>query len=239
MILHIPHSSTKFPPREEIKVSEDAVLSLTDWYADELFLHEHSERIVFDYSRFFCDVERFNCNKKETMSKIGMGVVYSHDNFKNRIRDIEEKEVMRIISEYYIPYHKKFNDIVEIYLSYFKGVVVVDCHSFYDENKTGIDFCLGVNEDSSVSKELIQSLKESIIDNGYSVKINNPFVGSIVPSNFIGDSRVKSLMIEVNKSLYLKNNGLSNEKRNFYQTRDFIRELLNIVDLYERNLEKE
>ncbi len=45
---------------------------------------------------------------------------------------------------------------------------------------------------------------------GYSVKINYPYSGSIIPNySFLNkDYRVKSLMIEINKRIYLKNNAV-------------------------------
>jgi N-formylglutamate amidohydrolase len=42
---------------------------------------------------------------------------------------------------------------------------------------------------------------------GFTVDKNNPFSGSIVPTKFYRkDKRVKSIMIEINKKIYMKNN---------------------------------
>ena len=70
IILHVPHSSTKIPdisitPEIRDKCMEMA-RPLIDYYTDELFVPENygqqsSQRmiaIVFEYCRFFCDVER-------------------------------------------------------------------------------------------------------------------------------------------------------------------------------------
>ena len=76
MILHIPHSSTKLP--DNFQVSKGVSLEkefqrMTDWFTDELFDFPDAKRVVFPYSRLYCDVERFRDDEKEEMAKKGMG----------------------------------------------------------------------------------------------------------------------------------------------------------------------
>lgn len=79
VILHIPHSSTTIP-KEYIKdyyLDEEEIqkelLHMTDMYTDDLFQIDCGQRIVFQYSRLFCDVERFIDSNEEPMEKVGMG----------------------------------------------------------------------------------------------------------------------------------------------------------------------
>jgi N-formylglutamate amidohydrolase len=63
IILHIPHSSTIIPLLEGYVADaislEKEILKLTDWYTDDLFYSKEDEMIVAEFSRIFCDPERF------------------------------------------------------------------------------------------------------------------------------------------------------------------------------------
>ncbi len=236
MILHIPHSSHTIPDTK-LLVDELAMTIQTDWYTDELFTHEHSTRHQFEFSRFYCDVERYY-DEKEDMYKKGMGIVYTQDIFGNTVRDDKVSEFLatksRIISDIYIPHHQSLLSSIHMSLCYFDVVCIVDCHSFYSE-ESPIDFCIGVTE-YNTPKELVSEISELIISNGYSVGVNEPYSGSILPEEFSGDKRVKSIMIELNKRTYLKNRGNSREKDNdnFLKVNSLIQLVLCVIDKYER-----
>jgi N-formylglutamate deformylase len=79
MILHIPHSSDLIPEqfRDQILLSDDdltaELLRMTDAYTDELFSYPGATTVLFPISRLLVDVERFSDDKKEPMTKGGMG----------------------------------------------------------------------------------------------------------------------------------------------------------------------
>ena len=84
---------------------------------------------------------------------------------------------------------------------------ILDCHSFHDDMKyTGYnvdefpDVCLGFND--VVPSDEIVWIKELFEKNGYTVEYNVPFAGSLVPLKYMGDDRVKSVMIELNRRIY-------------------------------------
>lgn len=62
--------------------------------------------------------------------------------------------------------------------------------------------CIGFDEfhkDEKIVKLLLETFKD------YNVAINSPYTGSLVPIKYyMKDARVKSVMIEVNKKLYLE-----------------------------------
>jgi len=82
MILHIPHSSTKIPDYEDAMKHDKSVIKAiekyTDFRTDELFLYNGADRIVYPYSRVFCDVEKLEEN--EPMEELGLGVLYDVSN---------------------------------------------------------------------------------------------------------------------------------------------------------------
>jgi hypothetical protein len=80
IVVHIPHASKEIPAeylQDYFDSSElnDTLLKLTDTFIDELVPVDGVNRIVFPYSRVFCDVERFLTD--ETMEKYGQGFYYT------------------------------------------------------------------------------------------------------------------------------------------------------------------
>jgi len=225
MILHIPHSSGNLFGFD--RPQKDLIL-LTDWYTDELFFHENSDRLVFDTSRLLCDVERFP-DDKEPLFKDGFGICYTKTIDGNNISfDESHKNIM--LTAYY-EHHKNLNILTQKQLTMKSFVVVVDCHSF-DPKLFGddVDFCIGVNDDKH--PELLDNVVKFIENNKYSVKVNEPFQGAIVPTNHTDNIDVTSIMIEINKRLYLEENS-NNKNKDFEKIQSFINKILNIISEYE------
>ena len=85
IIANIPHSSTFIPPKIRNgflighKEFERELLLLTDRYVDELFsaiLKGGGILVKYNCSRIVVDPERFEYDREEEMSKVGMGVIY-------------------------------------------------------------------------------------------------------------------------------------------------------------------
>jgi hypothetical protein len=109
-------------------------------------------------------------------------------------------------------YHKRLEEKVENCLAKHGKCIILDCHSFHDEMdytdyqaETFPDVCIGVNENVITEAKLIIDIFKN---KGYSVKVNEPFAGSIVPLKYIDDNRVKSVMIELNRRIYDNTNFL-------------------------------
>jgi len=222
MILHIPHSGTNTFNRNIEQFDLDY---LTDWYTNELFQHKNSDRLVQKYSRFVCDVERFK-DKDEPMFKVGQGICYTKGTRDNDIEVINKKDIIKNI---YDVWHKDLNKLVNKTLSYIPKVVLVDCHSFPNEDNYP-DFCIGTTEDTP--RELV-NLVINFIKNDYTARENYPYSGAMYPNEYKGDD-VLPLMIEVNKRLYL--DGTSKNK-DFNKVKKFINELLDVISDYEMSLD--
>ncbi len=75
----------------------------------------------------------------------------------------------------------------------------------------------------------MESLQTYIECAGYSVKINFPYSGSIVPMSYYKrEPQVQSIMIEVNKRLYLDEATFS-KTGGFAAIREFCRELVGLI----------
>ncbi len=217
MILHIPHSSTDTAGKTFLCERDTELLRMTDWYTDELYSCEGAARIVFPYSRLICDVERFEDDALEAMSKKGMGVVYTHNSFGERLREVDAKERAQIIEKMYRPHHAKLEEAVCDELARKGSALIIDCHSFPDEvlphhsDAARPDICIGT--DAFHTPELLEKVVRDYFEKrGYSVAVNSPFAGSIVPMrHYYKDARVSSLMIELNRRLYMDEKGTKSE----------------------------
>lgn len=226
MILHIPHSSTKMINGVTVPNLQDNLNQITDWFTDELF--EHDNRIVFPYSRLCVDVERF---ENDAMDRFGKGVIYWSD---INGEDIERRVSGHTLMVFYRFHHAQlFNSVTEND----DTIVVVDCHSFPNkplpwEDKSVIerpDICLGVDEDCTPD-DLKYRLIDYFIKNDLMVQQNYPYVGTIIP---VKKKNVKSIMIEVNRKLYLDDK--YNKNKNFSNTKCIIDGALNIISQWEDN----
>jgi len=217
MILHIPHSADKIPEhlRDQIVLSDDELtaelLRMTDRYTDELFAFPEVTIVRFPISRLFVDVERFHDNTREPMSKVGMGVIYTHTADGKKLRRSLQSAEKRTLFEFYEKHHEMISKEVKTELDKYGKALIVDCHSFpshplpCDNNQTTPrpDFCIGT--DSFHTPLELRRIVEGILKKmGYSVGIDQPYNGTMVPMEFCGkDLRVESIMIEVNRSLYM------------------------------------
>lgn len=234
MILHIPHSSTHVPEGYSLDANQEDFNMLTDWYTNELFYHPFSEKLVFKHSRLFCDVERYRDNSKEEKYKEGQGVVYTKGINNRTIRDTRDDDEEEIKINYYDKWHREFNIAINRELTLFPTVVIVDCHSFNEMMTTSApDFCIGIN-DSNVPP-VIDELMNKIKEKGFTVELNTPYAGSMIPEWYIGNEEVKTVMIEVNRKLYLDK--YYNKSESFYYIKEFITELLSILSEYENKTE--
>jgi len=216
VLLHIPHSSTEIPSWQKYEIDPiDEITLLTDWASEEIFNLPYYEQIIFPYSRVFCDVERFASN--EPMEEVGMGFFYTHTDDGKVLRLQDNKE--KVYHEYYKPYHKKLHDTIEKMLNKFGEILIIDCHTFSDkpfirdinQETKRADICLGTT--SLNTKDLIiQHYKNYFTKKGYSVAINQLYSGSMIPLKYIGKANVQTIMIEINRKLYMDNNQIDSNK---------------------------
>jgi N-formylglutamate amidohydrolase len=242
LILHIPHSSTKIPLYEgylvDSTVLEKEILKLTDWYTDDLFHSNEDEMIVAEFSRIFCDSERFTDDSQEVMAQYGMGVLYEKGDNGDEIRIVtpELKEIL--LASYYWKHHNKFNIAVNNQLDNYGKAIIIDCHSYpskplkrdLDKNPKRPDFNIGTDS-FHTTKDLIDISVSFFEKAGYTLGIDWPYKGSIVPiEHYKINKNVSTIMLEINRALYL--NEPTNQKSEKYSqikqiTSDYMRAIKN------------
>ena len=218
VMVHIPHSSTVIPDDEidhfVADELEGELLKMTDHYCDDLFDCEH-DKLVFPVSRLVCDVERFRDDAREPMAACGMGFAYTHGSGLQKIRELTPGHKLGIETCYYAPHHNEFECMVQRRVREHGKCLIIDGHSFpgkalpyeMDDRKERPDICVG-SDAYHTSRELSDMTKEFFEGKGYKVAINDPFSGSIVPMSYYQKNPdVQSVMIEINRRLYMDGNG--------------------------------
>lgn len=231
MILHIPHSSTKMIPSVHVPHLEGSINLMTDWYTDELFASdEAANTLVFDHSRLVVDVERFMVD--DPMEKHGKGFMYSKDVYGYPIARDSVTEI-----ELYMGHHDRLNNIVSESFSLWPIVTIVDCHSFNDIPLRWEDYsserphiCIGFSDVRH--HDLVSLVAKYFNTNGMSVEFNSPYEGSIMPGMFRDDSNLYSIMIEVNKKLYLDDK--YNKNGDFSRIKSIITGALDVINEWEK-----
>lgn len=219
-LLHIPHASIEIPNYEGFimdKIEENTHL-LTDWATDKIFDVEGVDKIVTPYSRLFCDVERFE-DEGEPMADIGRGFFYTNGYDGSALRELDSGLKAYVYNNYYLKHHQLFYDAVKEKLAKHGVCHIIDCHSFNDEPLVPFmdtvlspDICIGTDvfhTPQYLSDHALHYFKS----HGYSVEINNPYSGCIIPKLFYQvNPDVKGLMIEINKRLYMDEGSVNEEK---------------------------
>ncbi len=239
MIIHIPHASGHIPDAvRKPFVLDDAALAdeqlrLTDEYTDELFDLPQARTICFPLSRLAVDVERFPDDEQEPMSRVGMGRFYMKTADGRALRRALTAEEYRLLAGYYAAHHQRLAEAVEEELNEKGRSLIIDGHSFpgtplpCDQNQSipRPDICIGT-DDFHTPDDLIQSVFQCLENEGFSLAVNRPYSGTLVPLKFYRkDPRVSSIMIEVNRRLYMnEQTGARNDHFDRIQT--LIRNLL-------------
>jgi len=218
MILHIPHSSRNIPEalRGQFVLDDHALeqeaARVTDAFTDELFDYPDACRVVFEVSRLVVDVERFSHDCDEPMSRVGQGMIYTKTCTGEPLRrELSEEERRFLKSKYYVRHHELLRRAVLDDLLARGKSLIVDCHSYpsrplpcdvsQDENRP--DFCIGTDA-FHTPPALLQVVDSAVRGRWYSVGINSPYSGTLVPSAYYRKNpNAWSVMIEVNRNLYM------------------------------------
>ena len=231
IIVHIPHASLNVPDifLKRLKVSRNYFDRMNVYESDYLidtFRPDDLECLMFPYSRMFCDVERFRDDKKEKMALFcKRGVIYELDSNRKEFIDLDPDYRNTVLNEYYDDHHRRFNDLVREKINTYGDCLIIDLHSFGDEygRKTSVfecinssfypDICIGFN-DYDRMKEMVKRIQYLCAKYGYTNSLNYPYSGSIVPADYMNDKMVRSIMLEINKRIYLneETDSLNQEK---------------------------
>ena len=218
IVAHVPHAGIDVPAKVRTQFVVDQsvlweeILTVTDWYTDELFGMPGVARIQTPTSRVVVDTERYLDDAHEPRASVGQGVIYSHDSRRRAIRRaLSPDERRSLLDNYYQPWHLKLALDVDQQLSRWGHCLLLDCHSFPNKafenqepySQAAPDVCLGVHS-RNTPQWLIAGCHRLLVEKGYSVSLDFPYEGCLLPERFDGNPLVPAIMLEVNRRLYLE-----------------------------------
>ena len=204
LLIHVPHASTHIPEnlRKDFIVEDDLIdreSSISaDLYTEQLARQAWPMATIIEakISRIVLDVERYEDDSKEIMSKFGRGIIYtrSHDGKKIRAA-VSQKKRQKLIDQYYTPHWKKLRDNA-------KGKILIDLHSYPVEpwsielrpNHSRPEIDLGFTEKLTPTK-WVTSITNHFKNLDFEVGHNTPYSGVI-------DAGAKAaIMIEIRRDV--------------------------------------
>ncbi len=243
VLLHIPHSSVEIPPDVRTGILLDdaelrrEILAMTDLYTDELFALEGAARCSNEWCRLVFDPERFRDDEQEPMAAHGMGAIYVSTANGKPLRELTTHDRDAMLRRFYDPYHARLEREVTRILDRSGTCLVVDCHSFpscalpseTDRVSARPDICIGTS-DFHTPEALARRVEELAAARGHSTRRDWPFAGTLTPMRYYRrDSRVRSIMIEVNRRLYMDEE-TGEKTAGFDPTRAFVRGVLGALE---------
>lgn len=221
VVFHVPHASRHIPEdvrstyllgEKELQAELDR---LTDHAVDQLFVPPgvESSTVAASVSRFVVDVERFVDSAHEPMSSVGMGAIYTRTTDGRPLRrELAHDEERRLLDQHYHPHHQRLTQAVDRALERHGRALILDLHSFpdaplpcdQDQAPGRPDLCIGTDA-CHTPAALVDALVARVAAAGFTVEVDRPYAGTMVPAVHHGrDRRVVSVMIEVNRRLYLE-----------------------------------
>jgi len=116
-----------------------------------------------------------------------------------------------LLEKYYRPHHAKLTSHVGTVLKHHSKALIIDCHSFparplpyeFDQTEVRPDICIGT-DDFHTQSWIVDQLVTAFKAEDLRCEINTPFGGALVPLQYFRKERsVSSIMVEVNRSLYM------------------------------------
>jgi N-formylglutamate deformylase len=218
MVLHLPHASLHVPSDVPFLLDhvelEGELLRMTDRYTDELFAFpaDVATTVAFPVSRLVVDPERFIDDAQEPMSRKGMGAVYTWTADGRPLRaEPSTSERQQLMARYYEPHHAALTKAVDAALAAHGTCLIVDGHSFPsrplpyedDQDPDRPNICIGTDPFHTPPQLRDRALRAFEAE-GWRAAVDRPFSGALVPMRFYRtDPRVRSVMVEVNRALYM------------------------------------
>lgn len=140
MLLHVPHSSRSVPPhvRDGILLDDGALERELDHITDAhtaalaALAREACAQAPWQFvnglSRLVIDPERFPDDREEMLA-VGMGAVYTHTTFRERLR-APGVDPQPLLDRYFHPYARAMTEAVDERLAATGRAVVIDVHSY-------------------------------------------------------------------------------------------------------------
>lgn len=226
IIISVPHSGIKFPSniKKHYKKRMLKHLDDTDWYVHKLYEFASEMGITIikaNYSRWVIDLNRnpdciplYNDGRLITTNTPTTDF-YGNKIYRSKQLEPDKKEIARRLTEYYWPYYKQLEILLEERKKEFGKVLLWDAHSIRHlvstiQSDPFPDMILGNNNCTTAQQELINVALSELKSGKFKVNHNTPFKGGHI-TRYFGkpENKVHTMQLEMNKILYMDDNEIT------------------------------
>ena len=225
ILISVPHSGTAFP--EEIKdhYNQDLIKAPddTDWFVDKLYDFAPGMGITMisaNYSRWVIDLNRDPesaplYDDGRIITDLCPTTTFSGEPIYKEGHMPHAKEIDRRLQEYYWPYYRKIEEILNDLKSKFGKVLFWDAHSIRQyvpliREEIFPDLILGDNNEVTAAPEYIEASLGALRAGKLKLEHNYPFRGGHL-TRYFGkpDQKQHALQLEMSKINYMDNKELN------------------------------
>lgn len=233
VVLDSPHSGFRMPSDFRAAIDEAALRDGEDCFIDELWmpatgmgiplLAAQFPRTYLDPNRHAADIDLELLedghwpgeHRPSGKARIGKALLWRtlDDGRPIYDRKLGAHEVRHRVEHYHRPYHEALRTLIDTAHAQHGIVCHLNCHSMnpvsgvMGEGGAGVaraDMVLGDRDGTTCDPALTDFVRAVLVDQGYDVKVNDPFKGVELVRAYSAPSAGRhSLQIEVNKRLYM------------------------------------
>ncbi len=229
VVVDVSRSGREYPEEFRSQVPFTALHDNVSMYVDELWSEAPNLGATMLYAcfpSFWIDANRNELDidaelidsewpvpLQPTVSKRGLGLLKSKSRYGEPVheRKLTVAEVMERLEKYHRPYFAELAQNIERLKSAWGFAYQLSCHCMSavgapthpDAGQPRADFCIGNLNGKTASPEFMTFVQNAITGLGYSCTVNTPYTGGELNARFGDPGRVESIMVEINKKLFM------------------------------------
>ena len=231
LLADVSRSGREYPPQYRTPLPFTTVHDNVSMYVDELWGGAPAAGATLLYCSFpntWVDVNRSEADMDPTVvdgvwphelkptarTLEGLGLIKTKSRYGEPFqeRKLTVAEIEERLAQYYRPYHAELKRLVDDLHARFGVLRQISCHCMSavgapthpDAGKPRADFCVSDLKGRTASKEAMELVVETLRGYGYSVSVNDPYVGNELIGRHGNPARgIDSIQVEINKKLFM------------------------------------
>ncbi|MDX6748598.1 N-formylglutamate amidohydrolase [Geminicoccaceae bacterium 1502E] len=232
LLVEVPRSGREYPCDFRVAASFEVLHAYVSMYVEEIYslapdagarlFWAHFPNSFVDANRPIDDIDPdllegewpTPLNPTDKSIRLGTGLIHKWGRADTPLYDrkLGIAEVSRRIENYYVPYHRKLADLIKENVDKHGASWHLSCHCMatvgphysHDKGQQRRDICLSDLNGETSSPEFMHISKEAFEAEGFSVSINDPFVGNVcIARHSDVEHNRNSIQIEMTKGLYM------------------------------------
>lgn len=231
LLVDVSRSGREYPPHYRTPLPFNTVHDNVSMYVEELWAGapEVGGTLLFcSFPNTWIDVNRNEADmdpaavdgtwphelKPSPRTLEGLGLIKTRSRYGEPFqeRKLTVAEIEERLNDYYRPYHAELKRNVDALYARFGALRHISCHCMSavgapthpDAGKPRADFCVSDLRGRTASKDAMALVVDALRGYGYSVSVNDPYVGNELIARHGDPARgIDSIQIEINKKLFM------------------------------------